>query len=111
MKRTQLQRGTVPLSRRTPLRAKRLPQPELRRRALVRAAVFARDGHQCRLADVAGAGPCWGGLTYQHRRKAGQGGPYTVENGATLCAHHNTQLEADADLARLGVQLGLVLRW
>lgn len=92
-----------------PIKRKRKPAGELRAEAEVRAVVFARAGYRCQLADQAGAGSCWGGLTYQHRRKASQGGQYTVENGAALCAHHNTELEANADLAQLGVQLGLVL--
>lgn len=91
------------------IKRKRKSAAQLDAEAAVRAVVFARAGHRCQLAAVAGAGPCWGGLTYQHRRKASQGGKYTVENGAALCAHHNTELEANADLARLGVQLGLVV--
>lgn len=76
----------------------------------VRQAVFARDRWRCQLEGVAGAGSCLGRLTYHHRRKAGQGGAFTMENGATLCWSHNKRLEQDADLARLGVELGLVIR-
>ncbi len=92
-----------------PIKRKRKPAGQLRDEAEVRAVVFARAGWCCQLYRVAGAGRCMGDLTYQHRRKASQGGKYTVENGAALCAHHNTELEANPDLARLGVQLGLVL--
>lgn len=74
----------------------------------MRALVFARD-RRCRLGGVPGAGRCYGRLTYHHRRKASQGGSYSVDNGAALCAHHNDALEADADLAALGRALGLVL--
>lgn len=76
----------------------------------IRQAVFARDRWRCQLEDVKAAGPCRGRLTYHHRRKASQGGEFTVENGATLCLHHNCELEADADLAALAVTLGLVIR-
>lgn len=76
----------------------------------VRQAVFARDRWRCQLERVDGAGPCLGRLTFQHRLKASQGGKFTMENGATLCWSHNERLEQDADLARLGVELGLVIR-
>jgi hypothetical protein len=88
---------------------KRLPAAEQRRRAEVREAVFHRDGG-CLLRGVDGAGRCFGGLTPHHRRKASQGGTYDEDTLATLCAHHNDELEANADLARLGVELGLVIR-
>lgn len=91
------------------MKAKRLPAAEQRRRAEVREAVFRRD-QVCQLAGVDGAGRCFGGPTFHHRRKAGQGGEYSVENGALLCAHHNDELEANADLAALGRRLGLVKR-
>lgn len=67
----------------------------------MRAEVFARDGYRCRLEGVKGAGPCFGVLTFHHRRKSGQGGQYTVANGAALCAGHNERLESDARLAQL----------
>lgn len=112
MKRSPPPARRQPLRRTSaPLRTTRtgLPPEEKARRARVKAAVFERDGYRCRLAGVAGAGRCFGELTFHHRRKASQGGRYTFENGAALCAHHNEQLEADADLAALGVRLGLVL--
>lgn len=87
-------------------RARRLAED----RPSVRAAVFARDGYRCRLADVDGAGRCFGGLTFHHVRKESQGGVYTVDNGASLCAHHNDELEANADLAAIARRLGLVER-
>lgn len=115
MKRTELQRGK-PLERGGPLKAstKRIrpsrPRAEERaRRDRVRAEVFERDERTCRLAGVRGAGRCFGPLTFHHRLKAGQGGTYTVRNGAALCAHHNDELEASADLAAIGRRLGLVL--
>jgi 5-methylcytosine-specific restriction endonuclease McrA len=76
----------------------------------VREAVFARDGHQCRLAGVEGAGPCWGPLTVHHVVKASQGGLYEVGNLVSLCAHMNDQIEADADIAAIARSLGLVVR-
>ncbi len=92
------------------MKRSRKPASQAREEAKVRLAVFERDGYRCQLRDVPDAGQCWGWPTFHHRRKSGQGGEYTVENGATLCVHHNGQLEADADLAAIGVRLGLVLR-
>lgn len=91
------------------MKAKRLPAAEQRRRAEVREAVFTRD-RVCQLAGVDGAGRCFGGLTPHHRRKASQGGAYDEDNLVALCAHHNDELEANADLAALGRELGLVKR-
>lgn len=105
MKRTELKRGRKRIK---PVSDKRRAQWEAEDE--VRQAVFARDRWRCQLEGVAQAGPCMGRLTFHHRRKASQGGPFTAENGATLCAHHNAALEQDADLARLGVELGLVVR-
>lgn len=92
-----------------PIKRKRLSADERRRRDEVRTAVFKRDGYRCLFAGVHGAGPCFGQLTFHHRRKASQGGEYSVANGGSLCVHHNDELEADADLAVLGRSLGLVL--
>lgn len=83
-------------------RPKRLTSAE----RAVRAAVFERDGG-CLLAHHS---PCFGVLTPHHRRKAGQGGAYTEANLVALCAAHNDQLEADADLAAYARSIGLVLR-
>lgn len=90
--------------------AKRRRQLEQEDRPTIRRAVFERDRWTCQLERVEGAGACFGGLTYQHRRKESQGGAYTVDNGVTLCAGHNTRIEAEADLARIARQRGLVLR-
>jgi 5-methylcytosine-specific restriction endonuclease McrA len=79
-------------------------------RAVIRGEVFQRDGFRCELDGFLGAGRCFGPLTPHHVIKASQGGAYSVENLRTLCAHHNEQLEADADLARLAEGLGLVKR-
>jgi hypothetical protein len=98
-----------PISSSSRLRAKPLPADERARRKEVRLAVYARD-RGCLLAYVPGAGDCFGGPTFHHRRKDGQGGAYTEENGACLCAGHNDRLESDADLAALGRSLGLVVR-
>ena len=106
-----LGRGTKNLERGKALAAKPLEREEAKRRALVRGAVFARDGFACVLAARPEAlevlGPCFGRLTYHHVRKAGQGGPYTLENGLTLCLGHNGAVEDHPTAAHL---LGLVDR-
>lgn len=91
------------------LRAKPLPDDEKERRRLIRREVWQRD-RRCLLYLVPGAGECFGGPTYHHRRKDGQGGAYSVANGATLCAGHNSGIEADADLSKLAESLDLVVR-
>jgi hypothetical protein len=58
----------------------------------VRQEVFSRDG-ECVLARKHDAGRCGGKLTFHHRRKAGAGGAYCVDNGATLCVFHNDLIE------------------
>lgn len=85
---------------------------DARRRAQagIRAQVFDRDSYRCALRDVAGAGRCYGPLTPHHRRKASQGGGYTLANLRTLCSHHNDLLESRADVAAIGEELGLVVR-
>lgn len=75
----------------------------------VRETVFASDGHRCRLRDHSGEvvidgrvveiPRCNGGLSFQHRRKAGAGGAYSIENGATLCIGHNRWVEDEPDAA------------
>lgn len=80
----------------------------------VREAVFASDGHRCRLRDQVGTfvpvdgdrlvvevPRCWGPLTFQHRRKASAQGAYVEANGATLCAGHNRWVEDEPDAAKL----------
>lgn len=81
-------------------------KPTRQEKAEIRERVFARDGH-CQLT---GYSPCFGALTPHHRRKASQGGEYSVKNLVTLCAHHNDELEADPELAVIGRGLGLVLK-
>lgn len=109
-RRTPLKR-TGGLKRGKGLRAKPLEPDEAKRRALVRGAVFARDGFACALAGdpeaIALLGPCFGRLTYHHLRKAGQGGAYSVENGLTLCLGHNGAVEDHPNAAHA---LGLVHR-
>lgn len=95
-------------SRIKPMSAKR--RAELEQRPRIRAAVFLRDGYRCRLAGIDGAGRCFGDLTPHHVVKASQGGAYDIGNLVSLCAQHNDRLEADADLARLAMSLGLVER-
>lgn len=80
-------------------------------RAAVREEVFERDGYVCQLAAYRDqAGSCFGPLTLHHKKKASQGGAYSVANGVALCSSHNCRLEAEADLAALGERLGLVIR-
>jgi len=107
-------RRRVALKRGQPLRSKRRLKPvsdkrrsEMGGRAAVRAEVFARDGHRCRLAGVEGAGPCFGRLTPHHLRKASAGGAYTLDNLVALCEHHNDLVE---DRPGWGVEMGLVIR-
>lgn len=84
---------------------------DLPRRKAVKQAVHERDGWRCLLAGVPGAGECFGRLEMHEVVKASQGkDTYTVENGRSLCSSHNGRLESDADLAALGVELGLVYR-
>lgn len=105
LKRTAIKKSTKPI--RPTSRNRKAKQTD---RDEVREQTFRRDGYRCRLGGIPGAGPCFGRLTFHHRRKDGQGGEYTVDNGATLCQGHNDELEADADLALLGRTLGLVLK-
>lgn len=84
-------------------------------RTATREMVFNRDRHACQVAVVGAAtayavGRCFGRLTPHHRRKEGQGGAYRAANLASACAHHNDELEADADLARWAHGVGLVVR-
>jgi 5-methylcytosine-specific restriction endonuclease McrA len=87
---------------------------EAKDRKRVREAVFARDGC-CRLSPYGdlnpagvGWGPCFGRpLTFHHLLKASQGGKYTMENGLTLCAGHNSLVE---DYPALAYACGLVIR-
>lgn len=74
----------------------------------IRDEVYARDG-RCRLADLPGAGPCAGHPTPHHRRKASQGGGYTLANLVAACSVHNDALESDADLAAEARAVGLLL--
>lgn len=89
----------------------------------VREAVFARDGHRCLLRDHVGAvvstdpmygarlvevPDCYGGLTFQHRRKAAAQGAYTVANGCTLCLGHNYWVEDEPEAAKLVLPLVVV---
>lgn len=108
LKRTSLTRSRASSSTHTRTRRSR-PPAKVDRKAEIRAEVYRRDG-RCRLERVPGAGMCHGPLTPHHRRKGGQGGGYTTENLVALCAHHNDELEADADLALLGRTMGLVLK-
>lgn len=74
----------------------------------VHDAVLQRDESRCRLAGST-AGPCFGGLTVHHLRKASQIGPYTVHNLLTLCVGHNEWVET-SPAAHLVDPWGLVIR-
>jgi hypothetical protein len=93
--------------RRTPLKSRSArKQADKPSEDKIRQVVFARDYQTCRMAwhqDSECAGP----LTYHHLRKAGAGGAYTVDNGVTLCAGHNTWVEDHPEEATM---LGLVVR-
>lgn len=105
-------RSTARLQRTRKLRAKsakRRQQERDENRNTVRRAVFARDG-RCMLADLPGAGRCFGPPTFSHRRKEGQQGAYTEANGVQACAHHNQLLEADAAFAKAARERGFVVR-
>lgn len=102
-----------------PPRAKRLSPRSKKReaesagRAVTRAVVFARDRHRCQLAKAGreyglDVGRCFGPPNAHHIRKAAQGGAYIESNLCLLCAHHNSELEANADLALFARSVGLV---
>ena len=96
-------------SRINPMSAKR--RASLAARAEVKRLVHERDGWRCLLSTVPQAGPCFGRLEMHEVVKASQASnTYSVENGRSLCSSHNSRLESDADLARLAVELGLVVR-
>ena len=93
--------------------AKRAARVREEGRDAVRAEVFRRDGWECQVRRLCpNADDCRGPLTFHHVVKEGQGGAYTVENGATACAYHNVRLEQDAGLRREALVAGLVReRW
>lgn len=75
----------------------------------IRQAVYARDRHRCLLEPMGRqhglttahvVPPCRGPLTPHHRRKAGAGGSWSMENLVTLCAGHNGWVEDEPDDAR-----------
>ena len=70
----------------------------------LRALVASRP---CLLRTVAAAGDCAGPGTPHHLCKASAGGLTTPENLVPLCAHHNSWVETEPELAR---RLGLVVR-
>lgn len=72
-------------------------------RASIRQQVFDRDGG-CVIAGEPGVGECFGPDTPHHILKAGQQGPYTLDNLVTLCARHNNWVESNKEHAtRLGL--------
>lgn len=104
-----------PLPRRTPLarvrmtQHRRLSEQEAAARFAIRAEVFARDHFLCRLTGAPGVIHRLP-LDFHHRRKASQGGAYSVANGAVLCRACNEGVESDADLAAYARSVGLVVR-
>lgn len=96
-----------------PLTSKQRREQDARRKS-VRRAIIARD-RVCQVAAIGqlhgyDVGPCQGVLSYGHRRKASQGGAYTMANGTAQCVAHNCALEQNADLARWAHCVGLVVR-
>lgn len=88
----------------------------------VRDAVFARDGHTCRLRAQVGVfvtvddarlvveiPRCLGPLSFHHRRKASASGAYVEANGAALCVGHNRFVEDEPEVA-VAVDPFLVVR-
>lgn len=108
-RRTRLNRGPGPQRRTRINRRSRRRVEASDDRAVVRAQVFARDGHCCLLAGST-FGPCIGPLTVHHLWKEGQGGPYVAWNLITLCAGHNDGVEpmrrVDAEALGLVVARG-----
>lgn len=100
MKRSQplVRRGWI---RRVSAKARRRAQVQ----AIVRVAVFERDGYRCLLEDIPGVGRCFGELTPHHLVKRSAGGDDSLDNEVTLCSHHNTWVEDNPEHAR---ELGLV---
>ncbi len=78
---------------------------DLRRRRVVKEAVFRRDGG-CILRDGRW-GPCYGILTVHHLKKASQGGAYDEANLVALCARHNGKVEDEPTMAHA---MGLVVK-
>jgi hypothetical protein len=102
-RRARLRSGGPP-RRRSPLKPMSdRRQAELDARAEIREALYRRDRWRCLLAGQRahpGVPLCWGPLTPHHLRKAGQGGPYSLENLVTLCAGHNSWVETTRSFAR-----------
>lgn len=76
-------------------------------RGAVRAKVFERHDNTCMLLDLDVGHVCSGPLTPHHLRKASQGGAYSEDNMAPLCAGGNTWVE---DAPFIAWKLGLVVR-
>lgn len=78
------------------------------RRAVVTEALD-RDRQHCRLRDMIVGHRCGGPITPHELRKqsASAAGRYDVENIVALCAHGNTWVEDNPQLAH---DLGLVIR-
>lgn len=102
-----------PAKRRQPLQARSEAKIEARpEEILVWEAVQKRD-RTCRVAAMISrhlAGPCFGDDTPHHRRKAGAGGAYSLENIRLVCLGHNGALEDDPELAAAAEAIGLVIR-
>lgn len=102
-RKTELGRGKG-LTRGQPPRRRQAQRPTAADRTtderdVVRAGVFERDGHVCRLAGGS-AGRCFGvALTPHHLWKSGQRGPYVLRNLVTLCGWHNDWVEVNRELA------------
>lgn len=113
----------VTLQRKTPLRATPLPRSRKpvkfvsdRRRAergqrdAERLFVLSRDGGCLLRGRLDIPHWCSGGDSFHHIVKAWKRPPYDRRHGVCLCFFHNGLLEADADFAAKGHELGLVVR-
>lgn len=126
-RKTELKRNTPLKSSRTeltrtaaPKRKKRLKAVSDKRRAgaparkAAVAAAFARDGWtlllvggeehwsggRCIPKDWGMPGACFGPLTPHRLQKGSYAGGYTTANVVASCAHHNSMIEDEPDLAK-----------
>ena len=100
--RTRTQRKALPASE-LPVDARRIPPKTRRIPAVVRRAVYERDGGRCRYVDEQGRRcSARDGLEYHHRHPFGRGGDHSVENVSLVCRAHNDYL-AEVDYGRKAI--------
>jgi len=86
-----------------PADACRMPPKTRRIPAVVRRAVYERDGGRCRYVDEQGRRcSARDGLEYHHRHPFGRGGDHSVENVSLVCRAHNDYL-AEVDYGRKAI--------